>query len=202
MKHLLIYSPVCQRSQTVIRLLREHNLLADFNSIEIAAIPPEKRPLYVPTMIITGAQLPLHGNEIYNWINNTIRLNQRTNNILVRDRVDANADPSFTPVLLESKGLYKQQDSLRGLNTTETKISNIYTTVQDGQESQLQNPCESVHNYNRPVQQLREERVRSVSSAELAQKERMSQQSRQEAESIIRSKMRDFIPTSLIYGKK
>lgn len=199
---LLIYSPRCARSQTALRLLREHGLLGSFRLVDVAAIPPEKRPMYVPTAIVRGTPQPLHGNEIFNWINNAIRLNQRTNNILVRDRVDAHADPRLTPVLLEARGVLRSTDPVRGLNQIETGISPIYTTVRD-EEQTLQRRCESVGNYNRPVAARREAPVQPASAQELLAKERLDAQSREQARAIIQSKMRDFIPEALIYnGKK
>lgn len=200
--NLLIHRAQCRRSQTILRLLQEHDLLPTFRLVEIEAIPPEKRPAYVPTAIVKGTPQPLHGNEIFNWINNAIRLNQRTNNILVRDKVDAHADAKMTPVLLEARGLLQQTDPLRGLNQIETGISPIYTTVQD-EEQKLQRRCESVNNYNRPIATLREAPVVPASAQELLARDQLDKQSREQARALIQSKMRDFIPEALIYnGKK
>lgn len=202
--NLLVYNPRCRRSQTALRLLNEHGLISTFRLVDVAAIPPEKRPAYVPTAIVRGTPQPLHGNEIFNWINNAIRMNQRTNNILLRDRVDAHADAQMTPVLLEARGVIKQTDALRGLNHIETGISPIYTTVRD-EEQTLQRRCESVNNYHRPSADIRTGpiRVQPASAQELLAKDQLHQQSREQARAIVQSKMRDFIPESLIYnGKK
>lgn len=200
--NLLIHSARCRRSQMAIRLLNEHGLMGGFRLVDIEAIPPEKRPAYVPTAIVRGTPQPLHGNEILNWINNAIRMNQRTNNILVRDRVDVHADAKMTPVLLESRGLLQPTDPVRGLNHIETGISPLYTTVRDD-EQKLQRRCESVNNYNRPVATLREAPVAPASAKELLARDQMDAQSRDQARAIIQSKMRDFIPEALIYnGKK
>jgi hypothetical protein len=80
--NIIFYSNRCKHSIKLINLLKEKNILKDFNMILVddnKKIP--KIIKKVPTLIIKDINIPLEGNAAFNWLNTITKFHQITNNI-------------------------------------------------------------------------------------------------------------------------